>query len=626
VLVAVVGVLLIVLSLGGQNNPTATPTIQTPVAAAATAMQTASATVTTTLTPTLPTQTPQPTLTTLPRSSTATETRTAMVTWTATAAPSVTPNLATRAAATIAMRETATANAIASFTHTPTNTPTITLTPTETPNEEQTLAAIVAATETANAIASFTKTPTPTNTATFTPTATLTATPTPTYTVTLTPTLTSTPTATLAPALGPGCPFEMMSQELAAACTGAYAGKVVTVGGSQDADAAISLQNSFKEFEDWTGIKVVYTGDTNFASVITAKVEGGQAPDIADFSVPNLLKVFAKQGKIIDVGKFMNPDWLKKNYAKFWLDLAIVPGVSGNITGGVWGRGFVKSLVWYPKKAFDASGYKVPTTWDEMIALSDQIVNEGKTPWCIGIESGSATGWPATDWVEDILLRTAPPEVYDNWATPSDLSKRVKFTDPIVKAAVQKMDIIWKNDKYVYGGSKSIPVTSFSDSANAIFTVPPKCYLHRQANFVTLYFPNLRLGVDYDFFYFPPIDPKYGKPILGGADIWGLFNDRPEARAVIDWLSRGESVKTLVGDGFTLAPQNDFKPEWYANDAQRKISALMAQATVLRLDGSDQMPAEVGTDSFWTGMTSYYAGSTDLNTMLRQIDATWPTN
>jgi alpha-glucoside transport system substrate-binding protein len=437
-----------------------------------------------------------------------------------------------------------------------------------------------------------------------------------------------------ASAAAPGCPagtFEMMSKELESACKGEYAGKIVTVGGTQDGPDAASFQNSFKEFEDWTGIKVAYNGGKQFEGVIAAEVEGGQAPDLADFPQPGLVRQFAAQGKIVDASTFMNADWLKKNYAKFWLDMAVVPGKDKDITAGVWARDSVKSLVWYPKKAWDAAGYKVPATWDELIALSDQIVKDGATPWCIGIESGAATGWPSTDWIEDILLRTTTPENYDNWATPADPAKRLKFTDPIVKAAVEKMDVIWKNDKYVNGGSKSIPGTAFGDAPKGMFTDPPKCYLHRQATFITSFFPkaadgsDLKAGVDYDFFYFPPIDSKYGKPILGAADIMVMFNDKPEARAVLDWLSRGESVKTWIGEGSTLAPQNDAKPEWYANDIQRKAAAMTAQATTFRFDGSDLMPAAVGAGSFWKGMTSYYAGTTDLDTTLKEIDAAWPT-
>ncbi len=434
----------------------------------------------------------------------------------------------------------------------------------------------------------------------------------------------------------PGCPagfFPMMSKELAAACNGEYAGMKVSVGGTQDTQDAINFQNSFKEFEDWTGITVTYSGGKQFEGVIAAEVAGGQAPDLADFPQPGLLEQFTKQGKIVDISTFMDPAWLKQNYTQAWLDLAMRPGADGKpFMAGVWARDSVKSLVWYPKKAWDAAGYKVPETWDDLIALSDQIVKDGATPWCIGIESGAATGWPGTDWIEDIMLRTAPLTTYDNWATPATLADRVKFTDPVVKAAFEKMSQIWLNDKYVYGGTKSIAGTSFGDAPKNLFTDPPNCYLHRQATFITSFFPTdpktnqpLVAGVDYDFFYLPPIDPAYGRPVLGAADIMAMFNDRPEVRATLDWLSRGESVKTWLADGSTLAPQNDVKPEWFANDIQRKAVEVVAKGTSFRFDGSDLMPAAVGTGTFWKGITDYVSGTTDLDTTLKEIDSGWPT-
>jgi alpha-glucoside transport system substrate-binding protein len=258
----------------------------------------------------------------------------------------------------------------------------------------------------------------------------------------------------------PGCPadfFPMMSAEMEAACNGELAGTVVTIGGTQDANDAVQFQNSFQEFEDWTGITVAYNGGKQFEGVIAAHVAGGQAPDLADFPQPGFVDVFGKQGKLVDVSTFLNPDWLAQNYSQAWLDLAMRPGPDGEtFMAGVWARNSVKSLVWYPKDDFDAAGYQIPETWDDLIALSDQIVADGGTPWCIGIESGAATGWPGTDWIEDIMLRTAPLETYDNWATPADAASRVPFTDPTVKNAFEVMSNIWFNDAYVSGGTASI--------------------------------------------------------------------------------------------------------------------------------------------------------------------------
>src|SRR5262249_36102637 len=158
-----------------------------------------------------------------------------------------------------------------------------------------------------------------------------------------------------------------------------------------------------------------------FEADVTATVKGGNPPDIADFPQPGLVQSLASQGYVVDLSKFMNMDWLKQNLAQSWLDLGQMTGKDGKqFTGGVVSKNSVKSLVWYNPKTFNAAGYKIPTTWDEMLKLSDQIVADGGTPWCIGIESQAATGWPGTDWIEDILLRTQPTSVYDNWATPKD--------------------------------------------------------------------------------------------------------------------------------------------------------------------------------------------------------------
>jgi alpha-glucoside transport system substrate-binding protein len=425
-----------------------------------------------------------------------------------------------------------------------------------------------------------------------------------------------------------GCPdglWTMMTKELTSACKGDLAGKTVTMTGPfTDADA-VKFNASVKDFQDWTGITIQYTGSKEFEAAIRTAVDGNAAPDVVDFPQPGLLKDFAKQGKVIDLSTVLNQDWIKKNYAQSWIDMSMMQGKDKAIEGGIWARFNGKSLVWYPKKAWDAAGYKAPQTWDDMIALSKQIVKDGATPWCIGIESGAATGWAATDWIEDIMLRTTSLDNYDNWATPADPTKRVKFTDPVVKNAVQVMSDLWFADGFVNGGRKSIAGTSFGDSVKPMFDNPPKCYMHRQGNFITSFFPDgLKPGVDYDFFYLPPIDAKYGKPFLVAGDIYAMFNDRPEVRAVMDFFTRGVSLKAWLATGGALAPQNDASLDWYGSPVEAKIAKLVTDASAVRFDGSDQMPGAVGAGSFWKGMTDYVSGTTDLDTTLKNIDAAWP--
>lgn len=426
-----------------------------------------------------------------------------------------------------------------------------------------------------------------------------------------------------------GCPdglWTLMSAELESACKGELAGTAVTMSGPFTDEDEVKFNDSIAEFEAWTGIDIQYTGSKEFEAVIRASVEGGAAPDIADFPQPGTVKGFAADGKVVDISTFMNPEWLAQNYLASWLDMSSMPGPDGEaITAGVWARFNGKSLVWYPKQAFDAAGYTVPTTWDELIALSDQIVADGDAPWCVGIESGAATGWPATDWMEEVMLRTTSLENYDNWSFPSDVANRLPFTDPAVKNAAETLGTLWFTDNYVLGGRQAIAGTFFGDAPTPMFADPAQCYMHKQGNFITSFFPEgVQAGVDYDFFYLPPIDEEYGKPFLVAGDLYAMFNDRPEVRAVMDFFSRGESLKSWLGSGGALSPHNDAQLEWYGSDVERGIAELVSQATSVRFDGSDLMPAAVGSGSFWKGMTDWVSGTVDLDTALAEIDAAWP--
>jgi alpha-glucoside transport system substrate-binding protein len=383
---------------------------------------------------------------------------------------------------------------------------------------------------------------------------------------------------------------------------------------------AVKFNASIADFEEKTGIDIQYEGTKEFETTISVRVDGGDAPDIADFPQPGLLANFAKSGKVVDVSTFLDMEALQANYNQSWLDMATMDGADGEIVAGVWARFNGKSLVWYPKDDFDAAGYTIPTTWDELMELTQTIADDGDTAWCIGIESGTATGWPATDWMEEVMLRTTSLENYDKWTTGELL-----FDSPEVKNAVEVMSEIWLNDDYVYGGRASIVSTAFGDAPAPMFDNPPKCWLHKQGNFITSFFPaGAEAGVDYDFFYLPPIDDAYGKPFLVAGDIYAMFNDRPEVRAVMEYFTHGESVKAWMEAGGALSPHKDASLDWYGNDVERGVAQLASEATSLRFDGSDLMPGEVGSGSFWKGMTNYIAGTTDLDTAMQEIDAAWP--
>ncbi len=451
-----------------------------------------------------------------------------------------------------------------------------------------------------------------------------------------------TPAATPAPTTAPAAPTTAPAEPTAApasmapdwlkgpaggflekALAGEYKGKTVSVDGTQTDPDDKKMIDGWKAFEEATGIKVNYIGNKEFEARISINVDAGNAPDIADFPQPALVARFAAQGKLVDLSTFLPKEWMTQQYDQSWLDMAQVPGKDGNaITAGVWNRYSVKSLVWYPKAKFDEAGYKVPTTWEELIALSDQIKADGDTPWCIGIESQAATGWPATDWMEDMMLRTTSPENYDKW-----VKGELKFDSPEVKKAAETMAELWFADGYVYGGRGAISSTFFGDSPTPMFENPPKCWMHRQANFIVSFFPETaKPGVDYDFFYFPPVDPAYGKPFLVAGDQYVMFNDRPEVRALIEYLTLPQSVSGFMQSGGALAAMKTTTSDMYKEGLlEKSIADLVATtATAYRFDGSDLMPGEVGAGSFWKGMTDWASGSAELDTVLKEIDASWP--
>jgi alpha-glucoside transport system substrate-binding protein len=287
---------------------------------------------------------------------------------------------------------------------------------------------------------------------------------------------------------------------------------------------------------------------------------------------------------------------------------------------GVWGRVNGKSLVWYNKAEFDAAGYEVPETWEELVALQDMILADGDSPWAVGIESGAATGWAMTDWIEEMMLRTTSLENYDAW-----VAGELPFDSPEVRAAIEEVANIWFADGMVYGGRSAIATTSFGDAPKVMFEEPPKAWLHKQGNFITSFFPdNVVAGVDYDFFYLPSVDPSLGRPVLVAGDIYAMFNDRPEVRMVMQYFATGASVEGWVKAGGAISPHLDSDLSWYTNDVDRGVAQIIQEATSVRFDGSDLMPGPVGAGSFWKEMTAYVSGAKTLDQALAAIDASWP--
>ena len=279
----------------------------------------------------------------------------------------------------------------------------------------------------------------------------------------------------------------------------------------------------------------------------------------------------------------------------------------------------MKSLVWYVPENFEDAGYEVPETMEELRELTDQIVADGETPWCIGLGSGPATGWPATDWVEDMMLRVNSPADYDAW-----VANDLKFDDPKVVAAIEEFGWFARNDAHVAGGAGAVGSTDFRDSPKGLFQVPPQCYMHRQASFIPSFFPEgTVVGEDVDFFYFPAYaDRDLGRPVLGAGTLFVVTQDSPVAQAFIEFLQTPIAHEVWMAQSGFLTPHKGVNTETYGDPTLRKMGDILLGADTFRFDGSDLMPGAVGAGVFWTGMVDYTAGR-DAATVASEIQRTW---
>ncbi|MGJ3250830.1 MAG: ABC transporter substrate-binding protein [Elainellaceae cyanobacterium] len=389
----------------------------------------------------------------------------------------------------------------------------------------------------------------------------------------------------------------------------------VTILGSITGDGQQIIEQVFTPFTEQTGIPVIYEGTDAFATLLPVRVESGNPPNIALFPQPGLMADFAADGHLVPLDSFLDASQLDAAFDPTWLELGSIDGT----LYGLWSRADVKSLVWYRPDVFAENGYDVPQTWEEMIALSDRIVADGGVPWCLGIESGAATGWVGTDWVEDSLLRTAGPDVYDRW-----VNHDIPFTDPAVKAAFEQFGTIALNPDYVVGGTVGVISTPFTDAPNPLFDDPPGCYMHRQANFIASFFPDeVNVGEDVSIFLLPEIDPEFGTPVLVGGTVFAMLDDTPNAQAVMEYLTTVEPHEIWVGLENYVSPHQQVSLDAYSDPLTQQQAEILANADIIRFDGSDLMPGAVGTGTFWSGIVDY-VGGTELDRVLEAIEQSWP--
>jgi alpha-glucoside transport system substrate-binding protein len=368
-------------------------------------------------------------------------------------------------------------------------------------------------------------------------------------------------------------------------------------------------------FTSRTGIKVNVESTRDLDAVLTTRIRGNNPPDIANLPNPGQMQQLAGQHKLIALDKYLDKSKLSADYAQAYLDV-------GSYQGSLYALFYKlanKGTIWYNPSQFQSNSYTIPDTWDAMIALSDQIAASGKYPWSMGVESGSASGWPSTDWIAEILLNESGPDVYDQL-----VAHKIKWTDAPVKSAFQKFNQIASGKHYINGAPQSILATNFQPASFLPFNSPPDAYMYYLGDFtegfITAQFKSAKPGTDFNFFPFPSINPQFKGGVTFGADLLVALKDNDAVKQLVQYLATADAQTIWVKKGGFTTPNKSVDPSAYPDPIAKASAQALTSASTARYGAGDLLPPAVQ-QAWWKGMLTYIGDPTQLDSVLGDIEA-----
>ncbi|MEX2586760.1 MAG: extracellular solute-binding protein [Actinomycetota bacterium] len=364
---------------------------------------------------------------------------------------------------------------------------------------------------------------------------------------------------------------------------GELSGQSLEVAVVWSGDEQASFEAVLQAFEDETGatVDVTSTGD-DIATVLGTRLEGGDPPDLAVLPQPGLLRDLAAQGSLVDIEEAAGHS-VDNNYARVWRELGSVD----DTLYGVWFKAANKSTVWYNTQVFSDAGVGPAENWDAMIANAETISDSGVTPFSIG----GADGWTLTDWFENVYVRTAGPDMYDQLA-----NHEIPWTHDSVKAALQTLAEVFGRPELIAGGTSGALQTAFVGSVTRVFEDPPQAAMVYEGDFVAGEIranTNAVVGEDADFFPFPSIDGS-GPAVIGGGDVAVLLNDTEAGRELMSFLATAEAAEIWAERGGFTSPNQQVDLDAYPDETSRGIAEALTEAEVFRFDLSDLQPSAFG--------------------------------
>ncbi|MFQ5858302.1 MAG: ABC transporter substrate-binding protein [Anaerolineae bacterium] len=376
-----------------------------------------------------------------------------------------------------------------------------------------------------------------------------------------------------------------------------------------------SFRAMLSSWEQQTGDKAKDVGTRDILDILAVRVAGGNPPDIAILSAPGTMEAFAREGALVALDSFLDMDKIRSEYSQAWIDLCTVDGRLYAIPG----KAANKSTVWYNPNVFETYGLEVPETWSEMLAISDQLVAAGLSPWSLGVESGGASGWPGTDWIGQILLSEHGPELYDQW-----VDHEIPWTDPRIRSAWERFAQIFLTPDYVSGGVDYALNTNFVPASYLPFESPPKAAMYFLGSFtqgfITGQFPDLIIEKDYSFFPFPSINPDYKNAVTGGADLLVMFNDSEASRSLVEYLATAEAQEIWVRRGGFTSLNKRVSLTSYPDGLAAKAAEQLTSAEIARFDADDLWGGDLQA-AFFQGVLDFLADPLELDSILNNLEA-----
>jgi alpha-glucoside transport system substrate-binding protein len=396
------------------------------------------------------------------------------------------------------------------------------------------------------------------------------------------------------------------------------AAQSVEVLGEWGGEELASFQAMVAPWQESTGYNMSFTGTRDLIAILTTRVQAGNPPDVAILPAPGFMQELAAAGNLTALDSFLDMTTINQEYAQGWVDLGTVDGH----LYAIFMKASDKGTVWYNPKTFTANGWTIPGTWDEMISLSNNIVAQATipaAPWSIAVASGASSGWPATDWMAEILLRKYGGDVYD-----SLVNHTISWTDPKVKDMWQMFGTVALTPGYVPGGATAILATNFQDGTYLPFDSPPEAAMDYlgdfTAGFISTQFPDLVAGEDYSFFPFPVITEAYSGGVTGGADLVVAFTDTPVVQSFVEYLSTAAAQVIWVDRGGFTSVNNQVSLNDYPDVLTREAAQQLTTATLFRFGAGDSMPAAVQT-AWWAGVLAYLQNPSQLDSILANIES-----